>query len=126
MADASIPLDILSGVAEAVEEVGKLMTLRKNSQGALDPTDATAGKVLTPSDKAGKVFLFDYKDDSFDGTTVLRGDRIALFDLSGFSPAQPEKNDLLIEDSTTTWKIVETEYTEVQGSRVVCLAQIRK
>jgi len=126
MADASIPIDILAGVAEAVEEVGKLMTLRKNSRGSVDPANATAGGALTPSDKSGKVFLFDYKDNSIDGTTILRGDRLALFDLSGFSPAQPEKDDLLIEDSTTTWKIVETEYTEVQGSRVVCLAQVRK
>lgn len=126
MADITIPPDILAGVAEALEEVGKTMTLRKYSRGALNPSDPTAGKPLTPSDTTGKVFLFDYSDRDIDGTTVLKGDRIALFDLSGFDPTQPEKGDEIIEASTTTWKIVDIDYTEVQGTRVVGLAQVRK
>lgn len=126
MADTSIPPDIIAGVAEALEEVGKTMTLRQFTKGALDPSDAGAGRPLTPSDSTGKVFLYEYSDRSINGTSILKGDRVALFDLNSFSPAKPAKGDLLIEDSTTTYKIVDLDYTEVQGTKVVCLAQVRK
>lgn len=127
MGDTTIAQDLIDGVADAMATVGDTKTIRIVTEGSLNPSDPGAGKPRTPEDLSVEAFLYDFEDEYVDGTTVLKGDRKAIIDLSQLTSVQiagiKQGHELI--DGSESYKIVAKNPIEVSGLTVTIILHIR-
>jgi len=125
--------DILAGVTDALTEVGKTATITRVTEGTwVDANDHSKGKIPTSASYTATVAVIDYTADMIDGTVVRQGDKMVAVSLgsvldgdsdpvSNFVPTVDDK----FVDSAGTWKIINVESSEVLGSIVFSMLQVR-
>jgi hypothetical protein len=128
MGDTSIAQDIISGVADALGDVGDTRTLRIVTPGTIDPSNPGAGATPTNADVPVEAIIVDYEERYIDGTLVLAGDKQAVIDLSALSSAQIAgiKPGNFLIDGSVIYKILRPKKYEVAGIPVAVVVQMRE
>jgi hypothetical protein len=126
MADLTIPVDIMNGVVDIMEEVGKSIFLVQDVEsGWIDENDKTKGRTPVPSSKTVQSFFYDFADDEVDGSLVQSGDRKVILSLkdTGISEVTTA---FYVREGTVRWEIVRTKPIEVSGVIATVIAHIRR
>jgi hypothetical protein len=128
MGDINIAADILSGVTDALGDLGTSRTVRIFTEGVLDPLNPGAGKPRVSEDFPVEALLYDYKDDYINETSILAGDRKAILSIEPLSQAQIDgiQQGSFVIDGTTTYTVVNLQKIEVAGIIVTIILQIRE
>ena len=121
----SIAGDFKEGIAEICAELGKTAAIRRATLGTwVDAAAPSKGLVSSATDIAVSLVMTDYEASVVDGQIIQRGDRMAVVSLEGLSIV-PDTKDFLV-DSGITWKIVNVEKPEVNGTTITTILQVRK
>jgi len=124
MGDTTIASDIKSAIQDVADDIGKQITVRRITKGALvNATKPSLGYSETVSNHNGDCIVFDYESELIDGTIIKEGDRGIVISLDDFSII-PTTKDFII-DGTEQWKIVDVNLTEIAGVDCVCTLQTR-
>lgn len=123
MSDQFIPYDILEGIQDIADEIGKTIHIRRctDTSNWVDATKPSLGKVRTCVSCAASVVMTDYTEDIIDGTIIQQGDRGMLVSLNSVSLV-PISTDVVVMDREI-WKIMDIRPVEVSG--VLCSMNIR-
>jgi hypothetical protein len=127
MGDISIAQDLLSGVTDALADVGATRTVRITTFGALTPGDPGAGGTPTDEDVSVEALLYDYEDKYINNTSILKGDRKAILSIEPLSGAQIAaiKQGVKVIDGTDIYTVVTASPIEVAGTLVTIILHIR-
>lgn len=124
MGDSSIPIDVLDGVEEVLDEVGALCQLRVTSGGTIDVNNPGAGSSPeTTIDYPFDGLFYNYEDKHIDGTVVKVGDRRVIASIKDL-PITPAPGMLVVRGGSS-YSIVDVDLPEVSGVAVVGIFQIR-
>ena len=126
MGDTSIASDILSGVTEAGNAVGKSVTIRRITEGDwVNENQPALGKSTTTKNYTVTAIISKFSERLVDNENIIYGDKEAIIDIDGLDiTIQP--TDLII-DGSDTWQIVGVpNYIEVAGVPVTVILHLRK
>lgn len=126
MSDQFIPIDIMQGIEDMAEEIGKLIHIRRytDTSSWLDASKPSLGKIRTYISCAATAIMTDFLDSMVDGTAIQLGDRRAIVSLQSVSVI-PMNTDEVIMDNEH-WKIITAKPIEVSGTVCSVSLQLRK
>lgn len=125
MADLTIAQDILDGVDEIMDTIGKSVTLKTATFGDwIDSTNKTKGKKKVTGTHSTKGFLYNFSDYLIDGTEIKRGDKQAIVSVKDLTIVSDEI-ELLI-DGSEQWKVLQAKPIEVSGTITAIILHLRK
>jgi hypothetical protein len=127
MGDISIANDLLSGVTDALADLGSTRTVRITTFGALTPGAPGAGGTPTDEDISVEALLYDFEDKYINNTSILKGDRKAILSIEPLSVAQVNaiKQGVKLIDGTDVYTVVKASPIEVAGTSVTIILHIR-
>lgn len=109
-----------------IKEHGRVITLRKKSEGVYDATTGKLGSITT-TDYSLKAFFFNFKADMIDGQVIQRTDRRVVLDtklINGSDAPLPDTTDQIVGVSGTV-NIQRVEQIESGGSIMCYLLHVR-
>ena len=125
MADLTIAQDILDGVDEIMDTIGKSVTLETATFGDwIDSTNKTKGKKKVTDTHSTKGYLYNFSDYLIDGTEIKRGDKQAIVSVKDLTIISDEI-ELLI-DGSEQWKVLQAKPIEVSGTITTIILHLRK
>jgi hypothetical protein len=127
MGDISIANDLLSGVTDALADLGSTRTVRITTFGALTLGAPGAGGTPTDEDISVEALLYDFEDKYINNTSILKGDRKAILSIEPLSVAQVNaiKQGVKLIDGTDVYTVVKASPIEVAGTSVTIILHIR-
>lgn len=127
MSDPTISADIVSGISDAMGDIGWMMKVRSIEYGSVDLNNpgASTSEVVVDTDFSG--LLFDFDEKYMPGSTVLEGDKMALISVENMTVDKIDgiKAGNYIIDGSEIYSIIKTAPIRVAGSTVVVIAQIK-
>lgn len=126
MSDSFIPIDILEGVEDIAQEIGKSISIRRyvDSDDWVDVTKPSLGKKRTCISCVAQAIMTDYLDSMIDGTMIKQGDRSAVVSLYNISIVPLSTDSIII--SNEIWKIIDIRPIEISDVTCVMSVQLRK
>lgn len=127
MADSTIPLDIISGIKDGMEDLGWGLKLKIITRGGIDPSNPGAGPTETIDLVDFDGLVFDFDEKWMPGSTIEEGDQMVLItvdkltedNLKGIKPGN------YIIDGTQIYSIIKSKPIKVAGKVVVAIAQVK-
>lgn len=128
MSDPTISADIISGIADAMGDIGwDTLKIHSVSHSSIDINNpgADSSQIIHESTFSGLVF--DYDEKYMPGTTVLEGDQMVLISVDGMTEEtiQQFKPGNSIIDGLKNYSIIKSAPIKVAGSVVVIIVQVK-
>lgn len=127
MSDLTISADIISGIKDAMNDLGSTLKLRVMTYETMDVNNPGADLSQSYTDTDFEGLVFDFDEKYMPGSTVLDGDKMVLVSVDGMSvdtikSIQP--GNYIIDDSEN-YSIIKTAPIRVAGVTVVVIAQVK-
>lgn len=128
MSDPTISEDIISGITDAMADLGATLICRAIAYSDIDINNPGKAPVEVVTDKSFEGLIFDFNDKYMPGTTVIEGDRMVLISMETFTKQQIANviPGNYIVDDIDIYNIIKVAPIKVAGSVVVIIAQISK
>lgn len=127
MGDASISADIITGIGDAMADIGWALKVRSIEYPPVDPDHPGATPIETLVDTDFEGLIFDFDEKYMPGTTVIEGDMIVLVSVEGMTVdkiASIKAGNYII-DGSEIYSIIKTAPIRVAGATVVVIAQVK-
>lgn len=127
---SDIRQEMINAIARSIEIFGAARTLRVVAQGAIDPDNPGTPPPKVETDIPVNAFLYDYAEQYIDGTTVRRGDRIAIFHTRDLTIPQllaiGSADYSYLIDNTIQYTVVHANLLEMNGLPIFFKMQVRR